>query len=193
MSDVVNSERHTEASGVLAGADLLIDAAQLQAGYDRMAQQISQQMAELDPVVLCIMMGGMQATVEITKRLAFPLEIDYLHATRYCGDTHGGELMWKVSPSIDLADRHVLIIDDILDEGATLAATLDAIDAQGAASIRTAMLLQKMHDRREAIVSADFLGFEIPDRYVFGSGLDYKGYFRQLPAIHAVAAEHENG
>src|SRR5699024_7663930 len=168
------------------------DNRQLEAGYDRMAKQIDEQMADLDPVVLCIMMGGMQTTVEITKRLDFPLRLDYLHATRYSGDTHGGELVWKVSPGIDVANRHILIIDDILDEGTTLAATLNAIDAQGAASIRTAMLLQKIHDRRPPALNADFLGFEVEDRYVFGAGLDYKGYFRQLPAIYAVAREYES-
>lgn len=186
MSDVLNPERHQEAREVFAAADCLIDARQLQACYDRMATEISEQMAELDPVILCVMLGGLQATAEITKRLAFPFEFDYLHATRYTGETEGGQLVWKVSPGIDLADRHVLIVDDILDEGYTLAATLNAIEAQGAASVRTAMLLQKVHDRRAPGLVADILGSEVEDRYVFGAGMDYKGYFRQLPAVYAV-------
>lgn len=175
----------------MARADVLIDAAQLSAGYDRLAAQISEQMRGLDPIVLCIMTGGLFATAEITKRLDFPIEIDYLHVTRYTGETRGGDLVWKVSPGTDLANRHVLVIDDILDEGRTLAATLDAIDAQGTASIRTAMVLDKQHDRREPGLSADFVAFEVPDRYVFGAGLDYKGYLRQLPAVYAVAAEDD--
>lgn len=187
MSDVLNPELHVEASEVLASADMLIDEAQLRAGYDRMAEQISQQLRGLNPIILCIMTGGLYATAEITKRLDFPLEIDYLHVTRYSGETHGGDLVWKVSPGTDLGDRHVLVIDDILDEGTTLASTLDAIEAQGAASVRTAMLLQKLHDRRSAALTPDFLGFEVPDRYVFGAGLDYKGYLRQMPAVYAVA------
>ena len=191
MSEVLNPDRYAEASEVLASADQLIDQDQLRAGYDRMAAQISTQLRGLNPIILCIMTGGLYATAEITKRLDFPIEIDYLHVTRYAGETHGGDLVWKVSPGTDLSDRHVLVIDDILDEGVTLAATLDALDAQGTASIRTAMLLQKMHDRRSAALTPDFLGFEVPDRYVFGAGLDYKGYLRQMPAVYAVAEAYD--
>lgn len=192
MSDVLSPAIHVEAKEVFDHADQLIDEQQLSAGYDRMAAEISAEMAELNPVVLCIMVGGMHATAEITKRLVFPLELDYLQATRYGGDTHGGELVWKVSPGTDVSDRHVLIIDDILDEGKTLQTVLNAIDAQGPASIRTAMLIKKMHDRCVPGLRADFLGFEIEDRYLFGAGLDYKGYLRQMPAIYAVAPTHES-
>lgn len=192
MSDALSPERHVEAAEVLARADLLIDEQQLQAGYDRMAERIDAQLAGADPVMLCIMMGGLQPTVEITKRLDFPLELDYLQATRYRGETLGGALVWKVSPGIELGNRHVLIIDDILDEGTTLAAVLNAIDAQGPASVRTAMLLQKMHDRCVPGLRPDFVGFEIEDRYVFGAGLDYKNYLRQLPAVYAIPPEYED-
>lgn len=191
MSNDLKRQRRTEASDVLARADLLIDEAQLQAGFDRMAEQIGRQLAELDPVIICIMMGGLYATAEISKRLDFPLELDYLHATRYRGETRGGELVWRVSPGIDLSDRHVLVIDDILDEGATLSATLNAIEAQGVASVETAMLLQKTHQRRAPALTPDYLGFEVPDRYVFGGGLDYKGYFRQFPAVYALAPDDD--
>ncbi|ROO30386.1 hypoxanthine phosphoribosyltransferase [Salinisphaera orenii MK-B5] len=179
-------ERYEEACAVYAGADCVLDETALKQCYDRMAIEISDQLADRDPVIMCVMLGGLQPTAEITKRLAFPFEFDYLHATRYRGDTDGGELVWKVSPGIRLADRHVLIIDDILDEGHTLAAILRAIEAQGAASVRTAMLLQKDHDRREPGMNADILGSPVEDRYVFGAGMDYKGYFRQLPAVYAV-------
>ena len=183
-----DAQRYEEARAVYAGADCLIDEQALVACYDRMAAEIETRFAELDPVVMCVMLGGLQPTAEITKRLSFPFEFDYLHATRYRGETDGGELVWKVSPGIRLADRHVLIIDDILDEGHTLAAILNAIAAQGAASVTTAMLLQKKHDRRVPGLNADIVGMEIEDRYVFGAGMDYKGYFQQLPAVYAVGA-----
>lgn len=192
MSDVLSPVGPVEAQEVFDNAALLIDEQQLQAGLDRMAAQISAEMAELNPVVLCIMMGGLFTMSEITQRLSFPLEMDYLQATRYGAGTHGGELVWKVSPGVELADRHILIIDDILDEGKTLQTVLNAIDAQGPTSIRTAMLVKKLHDRCVPGLQADFLGFEIEDRYLFGAGLDYKGYLRQMPAIYAVAAEHED-
>jgi len=193
MTDTTSSApQQVDPRAVLAHADKLIDSDQLQAGYDRIAEQITEHMAELNPVIVCIMKGGMYAAVEITKRLSFPLELDYLHVTRYIGNvTRGGELVWQVSPDINLENRHVLLIDDILDEGKTLRAVLDAIQAQGAASIHTAMLLQKLHDRRLPGLQADFLGFEVEDRFVFGGGLDYKGHLRHLPAIYAVAADME--
>jgi len=181
-----DAERYQEARAVYARADRLLDEHQLAGCYDRMAADITAQVAELDPVIISVMLGALQVTAEVTKRLDFPFEFDYLHATRYRGETDGGELVWKVSPAIRLEGRHVLIIDDIVDEGHTLSAILNAIQAQGAASVRTAMLLQKNHDRRAEGVNADILGSDIEDRYVFGAGMDYKGYFRQLPAVYAV-------
>jgi hypoxanthine phosphoribosyltransferase len=137
-------------------------------------------------VILCVMLGGLVPTAEIVRRLSFPFELDYLHATRYRGETAGRELIWKVSPEIPLIDRQVLVIDDILDEGATLESILRALDAQGPASVRTAILLEKEHERRDPALGVDYLGGRVPDRYVFGAGMDYRGYFRQLPAVYAV-------
>lgn len=184
-------QRYEEAKAVFAGADCLIPEHEINRAYDRMAAAISRDLAELDPVVICVMLGGLVATAELGKRLAFPFELDYLHATRYRGETAGGELVWKVSPGLRLTGRHVLIVDDIIDEGHTLAAILDAIRAQGAASVRTAMLLLKDHDRRAPGLPADYVGCHVADRYVFGAGMDYKGYFRQLPGVWAIGREHE--
>lgn len=186
-------QRYEEAKAVYEGADCLIDEAEIGAAYDRMAADITRDLAELDPVVMCVMLGGLQATAELGKRLTFPFELDYLHATRYRGETAGGELVWKVSPGLRLADRHVLIVDDIIDEGHTLAAILDSIRGQGAASVRTAMLLLKDHDRRAPGLSADYVGCTVADRYVFGSGMDYKGYFRQLPGVWAIGEDPAGG
>lgn len=179
-------ERYEQACAAYARADCILDEQEVAACYDRIAADVTAQVGELNPVIICVMLGALQATSEITKRLDFPFEFDYLHATRYRGEIDGAELVWKVSPALRLADRHVLIIDDIVDEGHTLEAILNAIHAQGAASVRTAMLLQKNHDRRVPGVQADILGCEVEDRYVFGAGMDYKGYFRQLPAVYAV-------
>lgn len=184
-----DQQRYEEAKAVYADADCLISKSEIDAAYDRMAEEITRDLADLDPVVVCVMLGGLQATAELGKRLPFPFELDYLHATRYRGETAGGELVWKVSPGLRLEKRNVLIVDDIIDEGYTLAAIMDSIRGQGAASVRTAMLLLKEHDRRAPGLQADYVGCKVPDRYVFGSGMDYKGYFRQLPDVWAIAEE----
>ena len=179
-----------ELVAVQEGADKIFDAAEVAAAYDRMAPRIAGAIGGTTPVILCVMVGGLVPTAELIRRFDFPLELDYLHATRYRGETSGGELVWKVSPSTELEGRTVLVVDDILDEGHTLAAVLDALRAQRPARLLTAALLEKRHDRRVPGLNADFVGLEVPDRYVFGCGMDYKGYWRQLDGIYALGEEH---
>ena len=175
-----------EAEEVLKHADCLHNVAVIRKAYDRLAQQISSDYADKHPLVLCVMIGGVHATSEITQRLTIPLQIDYLHATRYRGETTGGELHWKAHPDISVKDRDVLVIDDILDEGHTLAAILKALREQGAANVKAAVLAEKIHSRKAPGIKADYVGVTVEDRYVFGCGMDYKSYWRQLPAIYAV-------
>jgi hypoxanthine phosphoribosyltransferase len=118
--------------------------------------------------------------------LRFPLTFDYLHATRYDGSTRGGEIKWKVAPRQPVSGRVVLVLDDILDEGTTLRHVVEACRVDGALSVHTAVLVAK--DRPHEI-AADIVGLEAPNRYLYGCGLDYKGYFRNVPAIYAVADE----
>lgn len=179
-------ERHQEAQEVLKNADCLHDAAAVSAAYGRMATAISAEYAGKNPLILCVMIGGLHPTSEITQRLKFPFEIDYLHASRYRGETTGGGLVWKASPATPLHGRHVLVIDDILDEGYTLAAILEALNKQESASLKVAVLAEKIHQRKAKGIKADFIGLTVEDRYVFGCGMDYKEYWRQLPAIYAV-------
>jgi hypoxanthine phosphoribosyltransferase len=186
-------DRFQEAQTVLQNADCLFDAGTVNAAYDRMARAIRAEYAALNPVVLCVMIGGLIPTVELIKRLNFPFELDYLHASRYRGETTGSSLVWKVEPGTVLKDRNVLIIDDILDEGHTLLAIQRAVLAQGPASLKTAVLSEKRHQRKAPGVAAQFIGLQVPDRYVFGCGMDYKEYFRQLPGIYAVGASGASG
>lgn len=175
-----------QASAVLERAEVLVEEAEVAAAYDRLAHAIAIDLAQSDPVILCVMVGGLHATAEITRRLRFPFELDYLQASRYRGETQGGSLMWKVSPSLTLNDRHVLVIDDILDEGHTLAGILQCLSRQSPASLQTAVLVDKQHDRREEGLRADYVGIEMPDRFLIGCGMDYRNYFRQLPYIAAL-------
>jgi hypoxanthine phosphoribosyltransferase len=135
---------------------------------------------------MCVMIGGMVPTVEILRRLDWPYELDYLHATRYQGETRGSSIVWKVSPTARLDGRTVLIIDDILDEGHTLAAIQRAVRVQGVKMLYTAVLAEKLHTRRNPEATADFVGLRVPDRYVFGGGMDYKNHLRFAPGICAV-------
>lgn len=174
-----------EAAAVLANSDLLHDEAAVEAALDRMAAQITDKLQGALPLVLCVMVGGMIPAGKLLPRLKFPLEVDYCHATRYRGAISGGELLWIARPQINVADRTVLIIDDILDEGHTLAQIIDDVRLSGAREVYTAALVNKLHDRRHQNMQADFVGLDVEDRYVFGAGMDYKGLLRNLAGIYA--------
>jgi hypoxanthine phosphoribosyltransferase len=162
----------------------------IHAALDRMAQAITAAMADRLPVVLCVLTGGIIPTGHLMTRLAFPLESDYLHATRYRGETSGREVEWVSEPGISLHGRTVLVVDDILDEGNTLADVIRYCRAQGAERVYTAVLIRKRLAGRAPAVEADFVGLEVDDRYVFGFGMDYKGYLRNLNGIYALGGGH---
>ena len=158
----------------------------VQRALDRMAEAITAELGDSFPVILCVLTGGIIPTGHIMTRLSFPLETDYLHATRYRGETSGEEVHWLSKPGTSLQGRTVLIIDDILDEGHTLAQVLEFCREEGAREVYTAVLIEKLHDRRVPGVAADFIGLQVDDRYVFGFGMDYKHYLRNLNGIYAL-------
>lgn len=178
--------RFEEAQSVMQHADCLHDAAAVSKAYDRLAAEIHREYADKNPLFLCVMIGGAIPAAELLGRLNIPFELDYLHATRYRGETTGGGLQWKAYPAISLRGRHVLVIDDILDEGHTLKAIQEFLAAQETLSVKTAVIAEKIHSRKAPGVRAEFVGLTVEDRYVFGCGMDYKGYWRQLPGIWAV-------
>ena len=164
---------------------------EVEAALDRMAIDIHQQLHDTNPVLLCVMIGGLVPLGNLLPRLDFPLEVDYVHATRYRGEITGGELHWKVRPSTNLTDRTVLIVDDILDGGITLAAIVAEVKAMGAKTVLTAVLVDKYQKRVEnGLKNADFVGLQIEDHYIFGYGMDYNEYLRNAPGIFVVAPEH---
>jgi hypoxanthine phosphoribosyltransferase len=152
-----------------------------------MAGEIAQRIGAADPLLLCVMTGGLVPASELFTRLDFPLQLDYLHATRYQGTRGGAELKWVARPSQALRGRTVLVVDDILDEGLTLAAILAYCREQGAAAVYSAVLVEKLHQRKASGLRADFVGVQVEDRYVFGYGMDYHGYWRNVRGIYAVA------
>ena len=175
-----------EARRSLGEADLLYTPAQVDAALDRMAHGVAEDLSELNPLVLVVMIGGLFPAVKLLERLDFPLEVDYIHATRYRGGVRGGELQWRARPTHALHERTVLVVDDILDEGTTLAAVVADCVQKGARKVYTAVLTDKQHPRERSLERADFTGLPLPDRYVFGSGMDYKGFHRNVPGIYAV-------
>lgn len=175
-----------EAQQVMAEAELLHTPDDVEKALDRMATDITEKLAEKNPLILCLMIGGVVPAGMLIPKLDFPLEIDYIHATRYRGETSGSDIKWLKNPDISLRDRTLLLIDDILDEGITLAEIIQECKKRGAADIYTAVLVDKQLNRTRLLEKADFTGLTVPNRYVFGYGMDYKGYLRNAPGIYAV-------
>ncbi len=176
---------------VFERSTLLFSMEQINHALDNMATEIHQTLSHKNPVIICVMIGGLVPVGNLLLRLNFPLEVDYVHATRYQGEMSGGTLHWKVKPGTDLRGRTVLVVDDILDGGVTLAAILAEIETMGAAEVYSAVLVDKYQKRVPlGLQKADFVGLQVDDHYVFGYGMDYKEYLRNAPGIYKVAPEH---
>ncbi|MDE2271756.1 MAG: hypoxanthine-guanine phosphoribosyltransferase [Xanthomonadaceae bacterium] len=158
----------------------------LETAITRMGHDIGTRLGDERALFLTVMNGGMFFAAALALAIGRDLEFDYVHATRYGDATVGRELRWLRHPQASLADRTVILADDILDEGYTLAGLRDYCLAEGARRVLVAVLCVKRHDRRVPGLEADFAGVEVPDRYVFGYGLDYFGQGRNLPAIYAL-------
>ena len=174
-----------EAKKLLEEADLICSAENSALAVRRVAADITARLAHANPLVLAVMGGAVVFTGQLLPQLVFPLDFDYLHVTRYGDVTQGGELAWIVEPRTDVAGRIVLVVDDILDEGVTLAEIARRLKEQGAKDVLSAVFANKELGREKPIY-ADFVGVQVPDRYVFGYGMDVKGAWRNLPAVYAV-------
>ena len=173
---------------MLETADLVCPAATVSAAVTRLAREITARLADSFPLVLCVMRGAVIFSGQLLPQLRFPLELDYVEATRYGAATRGGEISWRMAPALAVKDRTVLVLDDILDEGLTLAAIRDKLLDMGASRVFIAVLSEKETGRAKP-VAADFTGVMLPNRYVFGCGLDAKGLWRNLPDIYALKEE----
>jgi len=177
---------------VLEKAECLYSLKEIEQALDKMASEIKQKLADKNPLILCVMIGALIPTAYLMTRLEFPLEVDYIHATRYRGATRGGDLHWLVEPRQSLKDRTVLIVDDIMDGGLTLAAIMDYCHQMGAKEVFSAVMVNKIRQREAGVnFEPDFSGLKIEDRFVFGFGLDYNEYLRNVPGIYVVADEHQ--
>ncbi len=174
---------------VRRNARRLYSARDVARALDRMAAELTPRLRSANPVVLAVMHGGAFTALELCKRFRFAHEIDYVHVTRYRGETRGGKLAWRVRPRRALAGRTVVVVDDILDRGKTLRALDAELKRIGVQQRLSAVLVVKRLARRRPSVTV--AGLAVDDVYVFGSGMDYRGYWRGLPGIYAAAAEDQ--
>lgn len=173
---------------VLGSAEQLCSAATVAQTVKRVAAQITRVLADDYPLVLSVMGGAVVFTGQLLPLLRFPLDYDYLHLTRYGNATIGGRIEWKVFPLEAVAGRVVLVVDDILDEGYTMAEIRARILAAGARRCYCAVFADKDIGKSKPI-AADFVGLRLPNRYVFGFGMDINGAWRNLPEIYAMKRE----
>src|SRR3972149_611393 len=173
------------ARDILKQAELLYTHEQVQAALHKVAQQINAALADAHPLVLSVMGGAGGFSGQLLPLLDFPLDFDYVHVSRYGNARQGGSRSWKGEPRDNVRGRVVLVLDDILDEGRTLDELRKRVMELGASKFYSAVLADKQHGRKKPI-HADFVGIELPNRFVFGYGMDIEGAWRNLPAIYAV-------
>lgn len=177
-----------KARTMLDNAEIIHDESAVQRAVDEVAMAICARLADKYPLVLCVMTGGIVFCGQLMTKLGFPLDFDYLHATRYGPETQGGKISWRTAPWTSVKGRSVLVVDDILDEGVTLAAVKESLTRMGAAEVLTAVFADKINGKQKPI-AADFVGLTVPDRFVFGFGMDAGGVWRNLPAVYAMKDE----
>lgn len=177
--DVAAAWRFLEQSDLVASAD------EVQAALRRVAAEIDARLAGAYPLVLPVMGGAVVFAGQLLPLLRFPLDFDYIHVSRYGAATRGARIEWRVTPPESVRGRTVLVVDDILDGGETMAAIRERLLALGASAFHCAVLVEKLLAKPKPI-AADFVGLRIPDRFVFGYGMDAKGFWRNLPEIRAM-------
>lgn len=173
----------------LRNAELLYSAEEVENAITRMAAEITAELENTNPLILPVMVGGVILAGKLVSQLDFPLQMDYVHATRYRSTTSGSTISWLKKPEKTLTNKIVLLVDDILDEGITLAAIIDYCYEAGAKKVFTAVLTEKELQIEKPIKKANFTGLTIPDHYVFGYGMDYHEYHRNIAGIYAVKAQ----
>lgn len=179
-----------EAKALLAHAERLIAPAEVDCAVRRVAEEITTALDGRQPLLLAVMRGGVVFAGQLLPLLQFPLDFDYVDATRYGDATRGGELQWRVAVPATVRDRIVLVVDDILDEGQTLAAIRCRLLEAGAQRVLIAVFAEKQLGKTKP-VTADFIGVQVPNRYVFGFGMDVGGLWRNLPAVYALRRDKQ--
>ncbi len=178
-----------KAQQIHRNAEVLFDQKTIEQGIAKLAAQVAKDCDSDFPLVLCVMNGGLYLTGQLLRHWDFPLTVDYVHATRYRLATLGKDVLWKAYPQNDLKDRHVIIIDDIFDQGYTLEEVKSYCIKHGAKKCSSVFLIRKTHDRKKADVRPDYTGLECGDCYVYGVGMDLNGHYRNLPSIYFIESK----
>jgi hypoxanthine phosphoribosyltransferase len=178
-----------DAKQLLADSEVLFTTEEVNAATSRVATQMNRDYADKHPLILSVMGGAVVFSGQLLPQLNFPLDFDIVQVSRYGEKTVGSQLNWRVAPRDNIVGRNVIILDDILDEGITLAAIVDLVKRNGAASVACAVFCVK--DYGEEInnkkpLKAEYVGISVPNRFIFGYGMDVSGAWRNLPAIYAV-------
>jgi len=182
----MSDEEFEEVRRARAEADLLYSKAQIDDAVRLMGDRITARLGAERPLLLATMTGGLVPAALLLPHLDFPLQLDYIHLTRYGKALSGGEIHWIKRPPTGIAGRSVLIIDDLLDLGLTLQSAVEECERLGAREVLTAVLVHKEVPDRPGLRQTDFHAVSTPDRYLFGYGMDYKTWWRNGPGIYAV-------
>lgn len=171
---------------VLENSVLIADRQEVEAAVERMAIAVNAYYQDRPIILVAVMTGAIMPAAWLASRLKMPLQMDFIHATRYSGQTEGGELDFRVPPRLNLQDHDVLIVDDIYDIGLTLQLIEKYCASRGARTVKSAVLVRKIHNRETTGALPAFIGMEVEDKYVFGCGMDVYEYWRQLDEIRAL-------
>ncbi len=178
-----------DAKKLLADSEILFTTEEVNAATTRVATAMNRDFADKHPLILSVMGGAVVFTGQLLPQLDFPLDFDIVQVSRYGNKTVGTELNWRVAPRDNIVGRNVIILDDILDEGITLAAIVDLVKRNGAISVACAVFCVKDYGdeiNSKKPLKADYVGISVPNRFIYGYGMDVSGAWRNLPAIHAV-------
>ena len=186
---------HSRARALLANARQIVSPEEVQAAVRHVADVLNERFGAPDnntfPLVLGVMGGAVVFCGQLLTRLSFPLEFDYMHVTRYGSKDQGGKIEWKVIPRSNVEGRTVIVLDDILDEGETLAHVKERLLEMGAKEVVLAVFSDKDIGKSKP-VTADYVGLTLPNKFVVGYGMDAYGYWRNLPALYAIRQEDLN-
>ena len=177
---------HPDPQSLLEKSRVIFNSEQVQGAMDNMAQEINEFYGDESIILISVMTGAIIPAAWLATRLTMPVQMDFVHATRYRGGLYGAELEYRVPPRLALEGKKVLIVDDIFDEGDTLAAIKGSCEKRKAESVHMAVLVRKVHDRGLPRDFIDFVGLDVPDVYVFGCGMDAYEEWRHLDEILAL-------